>query len=202
MLLTNVAVAGIMKLPRVIALCGRRRAGKDTIASILYELHGYENVKISQDLKDAAKILFGFTNDQIESGLKDQIDERWGISPRQALQFIGTEVMQYSINDLLPSIGRKFWIKGCIQKHIAPCEEKLVVLSDLRFVHEYEELKNTFLGDFMVIRIERERHDVNALLDEHVSEKEYLNIPFDAMITNNGTKAELLTKVKNMFAAD
>lgn len=189
----------IMKLPRVIGLCGRRRAGKDTVANILEELHGYENVKISQDLKDALKVIFGFSGEQIECGLKDQIDDRWGISPRQAMQFIGTEVMQYSINDLLPNVGRKFWIKGCINKHIIPFETKLVVLSDVRFLHEYDELKKHFAGDFMVIRIDRGLADANALVDEHVSEKEFLNIPCDTTIRNDGTYEDLVTKIKLVF---
>lgn len=197
MILNNI----IMTLPRVIGLCGRRRAGKDTVAGILDELHGYENVKISQDLKDALKILFGFSNDQIESCLKDQVDERWGISPRQAMQFIGTEVMQYNINGLLPNMGRKFWIKGCINKHILPFEDKLIVLSDLRFLHEYEELKHTFLESFIVIRIDRDATNIDSLVDEHVSEKEYLNIPYDVLITNNGSKDDLVTRVTNIMNA-
>ncbi len=190
-------INSIMKLPRVIGLCGRRRAGKDTVAKVLEDLHGYENVKISQDLKDALKILFGFSAEQIESCSKDQLDDRWGISPRQAMQFVGTEVMQYNINALLPDIGRKFWIKGCINKHIIPHENKLIVLSDLRFIHEFEELRNTFMEDFMVIRIDRDRHDANTIVDEHVSEREYLNIPFDAQIINNGSMEELIVKVKD-----
>lgn len=191
-----------MQFPRVIGLCGRRRVGKDTVATILNELYSYENVKISQDLKDALRILFGFTGEQIESGLKDQTDEYWGISPRQAMQYIGTEVMQYNINELLPDIGRKFWIKGCINKHIAPFDNKRIVLSDLRFVHEYEELKNKFKEDFMVIRIDRDLENANTLVDEHVSEKEYLNIPFDINIINNGTKEELVTKIKHILKTE
>lgn len=191
-----------MQAPRVIGLCGRRRVGKDTVANILNELYGYENVKISQDLKDALRILFGFSGEQIESGLKDQTDEYWGISPRQAMQFIGTEVMQYNINSLLPDIGRKFWIKGCINKHIEPFDTKRIVLSDLRFVHEYEELRNKLKDDFMVIRIDRDLEIANSQVDEHVSEKEYLNIPFNTKIINNGTKEELVTKLKHVLKTE
>lgn len=186
---------------RVIGVCGRRCAGKDTVAGILNDLYGYENVKISNDLKEALKILFGFNHAQIEGCLKDVVDERWGVSPRQAMQFIGTEVMQYKITELLPDMGRKFWIKGFINKHIAEDRlgNKLLVITDIRFMHEYEELKKHLNNNLLMLRVERKMP--SSLVDEHSSEQEYLRIPVDHKIINDGSKEELRKCLTTLFSA-
>lgn len=186
---------------RVVGVCGKRRSGKDTIAGILNDLYGYENVKISNDLKDAIKVLFGFNHEQIEGNLKDVVDEQWGVSPRQTMQFIGTEVMQYKITELLPNMGRKFWIKGFINKHIAGenLRDRLLVITDIRFMHEYEELKSCLRKDLLMLRVERDMHSNKLMnIDEHSSEQEYLQVPVDHVIKNNSSKDELrecLTKI-------
>ncbi len=189
------------KMFRVIGVCGRRRSGKDTIAGILNELHDYENVKISNDLKDALKVLFGFDNEQIEGCSKDAIDDRWGITPRQAMQFVGTEVMQYKITELLPDMGRKFWIKGFINKHIAGQRlgERLLVITDIRFVHEYEELKKHLDHDLLMLRVERDLP--SSSVDEHSSEQEYLNIPVHHTIINNGSKDDLRKHLSRLLTS-
>ncbi len=190
----------MVKLFRVIGVCGRRRSGKDTLAGILHDLYGYENVKISSDLKNALKILFGFDNEQIEGNLKDVVDERWGVSPRQAMQFIGTEVMQYKIRELLPNMGRKFWIKGFINKHIdGRLDDRLLVITDIRFLHEYDELKRYLHNDLLMLRVERDERNVTSLLDEHSSEQEFLNIPVSHIICNNGSKDDLRKCVIRLF---
>jgi hypothetical protein len=185
------------KLFRVVGVCGRRRSGKDTVANILHELYGYENVKISNDLKNALKILFGFNHEQIEGHLKDVVDERWGVSPRQAMQFIGTEVMQYKISELLPDMGRKFWIKGFINKHIVHEDRsKLLVITDIRFLHEYLELRKYLSDELLMLKIERDMPCSQA--DEHCSEQEFLQIPVDYTIKNNGTKEDLKSSVQQL----
>lgn len=187
------------KMFRVVGVCGRRRSGKDTIASILNELYNYENVKISNDLKDALKVLFGFDNEQIEGCSKDAIDERWGITPRQAMQFIGTEVMQYKITELLPDMGRKFWIKGFINKHINEDRlgDRLLVITDIRFLHEYEELKKHLDNDFLMLRVERDLP--SSHIDAHSSEQEYLRIPVHHTIINNSSKDDLRNRLLRLF---
>lgn len=188
------------KMFRVVGVCGRRRSGKDTIAGILNDLYGYDNVKISNDLKDALKVLFGFDHEQIEGSLKDVVDERWGVSPRQAMQFIGTEVMQYKITELLPEMGRKFWIKGFINKHIAGGRlgDKLLVITDIRFLHEYEELKKHLHDDLLMLRVERDLP--SSQVDEHCSEQEFLRIPINNTIVNNGSKEELRNHLATIFS--
>jgi hypothetical protein len=183
-----------MNLPRIIALCGRKRCGKDTVANFLCTEYNYINKKISQDLKNVIKTLFGFTNDQIESDAKDIIDEKWGITPRKTMQFFGTEIMQEKIQELLPGIGRRFWIESFIKNNISnDINNNFIVISDLRFLHEYEELKKY---NVFVIRIERNYLYTNINNNEHISETEFLKIPANICISNNESIDELNNKVR------
>ena len=177
-------------MPRIIGICGRRRCGKDTIANFLNKDYGYDNKKISTDLKRVIQILFGFSDAQVESDAKDIIDERWGLTPRKAMQFFGTEVMQYKIQEILPGIDNKFWIKSFIKQYN---DERPIVISDLRFLHEFEELKKIKSANVFVIRVEREIEN----MDQHISENDYLNIPTNTIIDNNGSLDDLYEKIRS-----
>lgn len=180
--------------PKIIGICGLKRSGKDTIAQYLTENCGYENTKISRDLKEVIKIMFGFTEEQVEQDEKDKVDARWEISPRSAMQFIGTEVMQLQIQQLLPKIGRRFWIESFIKKHVTCANQRDIVVSDLRFLHEYEELRR---HNMFVIRVEKQNTIGHA--DLHVSETEYLSIPADIIISNDETIEALHAKLSKVF---
>lgn len=185
-------------LPKIIAICGRKRSGKDTVANHLCKLFGYKNVKISDQLKIVVKQLFNFTDNQVELDEKESIDIRWGVSPRQAMQFFGTEIMQYEIQKLIPNIGRLFWIRSFIERHIKTINENdRFIISDMRFLHEYEELKKY---NIFVITIERD-HVCDHVCD-HASEREYLDIPANLIIHNDGTLEELLIKIDNTLSTE
>lgn len=174
-------------MSKIILICGKKRSGKDTIANYLHQQFGYKNMKISASIKSICKILFDFSDDQMENDDKEKIDPKWNISPRQAFQFIGTDMMQYKIQELLPNIGKLFWIKSFIEK--IKNTSIPIVVSDVRFIHEYEELKKIF--NIIVIRVERD----TTYDDTHISEKEYLEIPYDILIKNNSTISDLHTEL-------
>lgn len=185
-------------VPNIIAICGMKRHGKDTIADYLCQHFGYHKVCIATPLKESVKVMFGFTDEQVNGHLKDIIDERWNIEPRKALQFIGTELMQYQIQHLLPTIGRTFWIQTLIERHILNNNnhsDAPLVIPDLRFKHEYEILAK---HGAVFWRVER-----TNLLEEdaHVSEHEYLTIPVSHVFKNetkDGLYQAVYTHLKNI----
>lgn len=187
-------------LPRIIAICGLKRSGKDTIADYLCQHYGYTKIRIANPLKQGLKAMFGFSDDQLETDLKDVVDERWGVEPRKVMQFIGTEIMQYKINEVIPSLGRSFWIKSLIEEHINHTDgkDKLFVIPDLRFKHEYELLLQY---NAVFWRVERIR-DGGVMLptDEiHTSEKEYLDIPVSKILKNNN-RLDLYNQVQQAIS--
>lgn len=182
-----------MFLPKVIGICGMRRAGKDTIASF-FSSYGYKNVKISQPLKTVCQTLFGFTDSQMEDETKDIIDENIGISPRTALQFFGTEVMQYKIQELLPNVGRSFWIDMLIRQNIN--QDQKIIISDMRFEHEYNALKAKYGDNLIIIKVTREN---NLEKDTHSSENEWMHIKEDYLIENNKSINDLKKSIVNLI---
>lgn len=186
-----------MNIPKIIGICGRKRSGKDTIAQYLCQQYGYENQKISEDLKKMVQLLFGFSDEQVEDDTKDVNDTRWDISPREAMQFFGTHVMQKEIQHLLTKkqIGRRFWIESFVTKHNLHDTEKRIVISDIRFLHEYEVLKryNAF-----IIRVDKDAMPFDQ--SDHESEKDYINIPTDAILKNNGNVIDLYNNIEDMIS--
>jgi dephospho-CoA kinase len=190
-----------MKIPKIIAVCGQKRCGKDTLANFINSQYGHKNVKIAENIKVLVKTLFGFTDDQVESDIKEVIDPHWGISPRKAMQFIGTEMFQYKIQELLPDIQRNIWIKSTIQQHIISSQDTIVI-SDLRFYHEYIALKKF---DVFVIKIMKNKlgtltdTNVDTNVDTHASETEYKTIPADLVIFNDATKQNMFDILLKRF---
>lgn len=183
------------QFPKIVAICGLKRSGKDTIADYLCSNYGYTKIKIANPLKQGLKVMFGFSDEQLESDKKDEIDPRWEIQPRKIMQFIGTEVMQYQLQQIIPGIGRKVWIRSLIEEYITNSKNpnELFVIPDLRFLHEYEELSKHNTIFWRVDRI-TELNKLNHACDLHISEKEYLQIPV-SHIFKNETKHDLFNQI-------
>ena len=167
-----------MNVPKLIAVCGYKRCGKDTLCNYISSKYGHRHVKIAGRLKDITKILFGFSHEQLETDMKDVIDPTWGVTPRRVMQFIGTEMFQFKLQECIPNIERNFWIRALLSD-IASLHSQ-VVISDLRFVHEYKALKEK---GYTIIKIEGKCNSG----DPHSSELEYQQIPPDLVIHNNET---------------
>jgi|UniRef100_A0A6C0LVY3 hypothetical protein len=195
-------------MPKIIAICGAKRSGKDVLADYLVKKYNYERLAFADPLKLVVKKLFNFEDDQVGIGedegtdKKDIIDERWGITPRAALQFFGTEVMQEKIQELLPNIKRNFFA-NTLKNHIENAEEgKKFVISDLRFIHEYDmlaNLSNVAHKDKMIIRVIRPSKHRTKEQEPHISEVEYTNIPYDIIMINNGSIDEYISRFEKLI---
>jgi len=170
----------------IIAICGAKRSGKDVLAKCLINKYNYEKLSFAEPLKKAVKELFNFNDIQVgideENGNgeeKDIIDDRWGITPRKALQYFGTEIMQYKMNELIPNINREFFANILLSKIV---ENKNYVISDMRFLHEYEKIKGL---NILIIKVIRP--SLIKKRDEHISENEYEQIPCNIEVLNEGS---------------
>lgn len=185
-------------LPRIIAVCGLKRSGKDTIADILVDSYGYKKIKIAEHLKKMLHIVFGFSEEQLETSKKDEIDHKWGVSPRVLMQYLGTEVMQYDIQKVLPHIGRTIWIQKIKDTYIDADPSQRFVISDLRFKHEYDILK---AYNPLILKVIRDNTTTVTIRNEktsipnHSSEVEFNDIPYSYSINNNTD----INDLKNMI---
>ena len=83
---------------QIICLIGQKRVGKDTVADIIQELEpGFRRFALADPIKDIARIMFNFTEDQLFGAAKDEFDSRWGIRPRDFFERFGTDIMQFDI---------------------------------------------------------------------------------------------------------
>ena len=116
------------------------------------------------------------------------------------MQFIGTELFQYKIQELIPNIQRNFWIKSLFNNelinNLTSIQDYRIVISDLRFIHELEEIKKINIP-YCHIRINNPNLDYNR--DEHISENELYQMEYDFEIINNNDIYNYYYKIDKMM---
>ncbi len=193
-------------LPRVIGITGKMRSGKDTTSEWLVNQYGYVHLSFAAPLKRVCGTLFNFDHDQLYGNKKNVKDDRWyGITPREVLQFVGTELFRNNMGRLLPEIKNNFWAECLKREVIVKLKEgKSVVVSDVRFPNEAEVLRQIHKST-KIYRVNRENRGVDGAVAAqlHSSETEMNGIVCDHEIENNGTLRELYGKVDDcLFTAD
>jgi hypothetical protein len=181
----------------IIGITGKKYSGKDTLGSFFVKNHGHEQIAYADALKDAVKCIFDFDDEQLYGSRKEEVDEFWGKTPRQVLQFIGTDLFRNHINELMPSVGKDIWVyvvKRKIMNKIKKNPEARFVITDARFPNEVDVIKQ--LGG-TVIKLKRntgcnDTHESEALIDSLFADFEF---------ENNGSKEELYNTVLSKLNA-
>ncbi len=189
--------------PVIFAFTGFKRAGKDTCANYLVDRYNFKRYAFADAMKEIAKIIFKWTDNHVNGDLKEVIDESWGISPRRFLQYFGTELMQLRLGELSPKFesttGRRVWVKGFVEHYKQEVREgssRNIVISDLRFPHEKQELEMS-LPEVKKVYIRVDRGGVKS--DLHVSELSILDIDTDYEIKNNMDISDLYKKLDKII---
>ena len=171
----------------ILLLIAAKRSGKDTCAKYLSQKYNFTHKKISQRLKDSLKVLFQFDDDQIEGLKKDEIDERYNVTPRDTMKWLGTTIFQYEISKFMP-FKRDFWIS-----QLVPDLNRIntdIVLSDVRFQHEIDYIKKHTQIPIYSIYIDRYEID-----EKDETEKEMKKMTFDCIITNRSSYSDLYNEL-------
>jgi hypothetical protein len=168
----------------IIGICGHAGSGKDTVANYISQGWNFYHISFASPLKEACRVIFDWTSDHTDGKLKEIVDERWGISPRQAMQLIGTEFGQKILCDncemFKNKTGRSLWVKRALDG----VDNRNVVISDVRFQHELDYIHSM---NGVVIKIERETNNNS----KHESENGIDNLNCDYEISNNDTMSML-----------
>lgn len=183
----------------IIAFCGSKGAGKSTASSIFETKYAgaIEEVALAGHLKDACARVFNVDIDLFLNPHKKEVELDTYIvlnkdnltalykefdvdnfsfdahirphigmicrTPRKLLQYIGTEVL-HPIDPLIH-------VKKMLSKRNP---NMLTLITDLRFVNEFNYLTDTFADKFVPVYVKNSRAELAAETDPHPSERELL----------------------------
>lgn len=172
----------------IIGILGYKRHGKDTIADYLVNNHNFTKYSLATPLKEALQVLFNFTDNQLNGDEKEMIDPMWGVSPRQTMQYVGTELFRNNISNLLPNVGLDFWLK-CLENKIKKSGNQKIVIADIRFENEA-----TFIKKMGGVIWKVQRNIINN--DTHESESNIDHISYDYLIENKSSIENLYNNIE------
>ena len=169
---------------KVIGVCGFKRSGKDTISDYLCEKKRWKKISFADRLKKGCKVLFDLSDRQLNGSEKDKetIDERWEASPREILQFVGTDVFRNKFST-------NFWVDSL--KYYIDTNPGCYIISDVRFPNEVDFVRH-YNGK--IIKVDRKRYNS----DLHESEIYIDKLKYDYLIENKEGLFELLDKVDKL----
>lgn len=181
----------------LLAVCGLQGAGKDTLAAVLVERHGFAKLSFGTAIKDVCAALFGWDRGLLEGvtpesrAWRETVDEWWaarlgmpGLTPRKALQVVGTDVVRGAFHD-------DMWV-AALERTLR--HHPRVVITDCRFPNEVRMVRRhggklvhvrrgplpDWFEPYRAGRIEAPPPGV------HVSEYAWAREEFDAAIDNDG----------------
>lgn len=153
----------------IIGLVGKKGSGKDTVANFLVKSRKFHKRAFADPLKKVIEHLFLVDAYQLHDPiLKETIDERWQLSPRQMMQKVGTDMVR-------EKLGEDFWLK---HMELSLPQGRNCVISDVRFQNEADWIKKK--GGILI----RIQSDDASSIDSHQSEMELENIKTDYVIPN------------------
>lgn len=157
----------------LLGLLGPAGAGKTTVAKFLVERYGATRYALAAPLKTLAQRVFGFSDAQLYGSQadKDAVDPRWGVSPREALQRLGTDGCR-------EVLGPDVWLDALFRRIHAE-RPRFAVIDDVRFPNEARAIH---AAGGRVWRFEREGVAIPPDTS-HRSEREWREAPFDLCIS-------------------
>lgn len=164
----------------VVLLAGNKGVGKDFAGQFMVDTFNFERKAFADKVKDIISDTFDLSLDEIDS-LKNQehkmvtcIETTNGLNMRTILQRFATEAMQ-------TAFGNTVWA-DVVKKEIDETDSNVVV-TDFRFLHEYNALID---NNFKVVTVKIVNpHTTND--DSHISENQLKDFKFDHIVPNTKT---------------
>lgn len=182
----------------IIGFCGKKGSGKSFFAKYLVKQHNFIELTFAEPLKKAVQIIFNLTDDELhDQNLKENKIERLNASPREILQWLGTDIIREKFNKKFNYNG-SIWVDNMKEK-LKNLQDKNVVISDVRFQNEID-LIHSLNGIIINIQASGTNIDLSDT-KKHKSENQKLNYDyqiynsFDIEITENNY--ELLSNLIN-----
>lgn len=192
-----------------IALMGKARSGKDTVAARLCEAHGYARVAFADPLKEHALRINPIVSTRFSGG------DEFALRLARCVEIYGWERAKDEfpeVRRILQEIGQGvrevdpyFWVRIAVNK-ISEVRPDPVVVTDVRYPNEVATLRA--IG-FRIVRIVRPAGSgfnpanltvAERTAAEHSSETALDDETPDVLIHNGGSLAELAQRVDALTA--
>ena len=187
----------------LIGLCGRAGAGKTTVAKHLV-CHGFKEFTFAEPLKRICARISGISYEILlgetpETRLQRETikDPVWGLTGREWLETIGTDVMRKHFD---ADVWYKILMRDCAQE----LQHGNIVITDCRFLNEYEGIKKMGGKVIVLYRNESELMITENDKDTCISKWGFLNFinAEDIHLKNNGSIKTLLDEIINIINKD
>lgn len=165
----------------IIGICGYKRSGKTTAADYLVSEHGFTKVNFKDALIEEVVDKFPDLLKMFKSEYDMDYDKLFRVKPpmvRALMQNYGTQVRRQD--------NEYYWVLKW-KERLARLDKPLkVVVDDVRFVNEADAIK---LMGGVVVRVERSGWNED---DNHISEREHLEIDEDFTITAGDNQHKII----------
>lgn len=162
----------------LIGFSGKKGSGKSFFADYLVNNKLFIKLSFASPLKEITKILFNLSDEDVKDPIKKElINPKFNASPRELMQWLGTDIMREEFNKKFNYSG-SIWIDSVKDKVKTLLDNnKDVVIDDVRFQNEVDMIHS--LGG-IVINL---RNDLDNTLTNststHSSENQKLTFNYE-----------------------
>ena len=162
----------------LIGFSGKKGSGKSYFADYLVNNKLFIKLSFASPLKEITKILFNLSDEDVKDPIKKElINPKFNASPRELMQWLGTDIMREEFNKKFNYSG-SIWIDSVKDKVKTLLDNnKDVVIDDVRFQNEVDMIHS--LGG-IVINL---RNDLDNTLtnstSNHSSENQKLTFNYE-----------------------
>lgn len=161
---------------KLLGLTGLAGSGKDAVAKHLFCKHGWSRTAFADPLKQAATHIFGLSiNDFYDREKKEQVNDYWNISPREMLQYLGTEAVR-------GTFGEDVWVRRWHLSYTIIKDTDNVVVTDVRTPTEADWLRRQ---GGKIVEVRRPGAGLSGASGRHVSESGLTAEWIDGVIHND-----------------
>lgn len=164
----------------LVGVVGLIGSGKNTAGDVLVERYGYRRDSFARTLKDVTAALFNWDRELLEGDTeasreyRETVDRRWSdmlgfdITPRYALQYLGTEVFRDNLHS-------EIWLHTVKNRYEENGYAKTVI-TDVRFPNEMQFIRSQGGQILFVERGERPEYWYEARVNPGQMTIDYPNV--------------------------
>ena len=162
----------------LIGFSGKKGSGKSYFANYLVNNKLFIKLSFASPLKEITKILFNLSDEDVKDPIKKElINPKFNASPRELMQWLGTDIMREEFNKKFNYSG-SIWIDNVKDKVKTLLDNnKDVVIDDVRFQNEVDMIHS--LGGIVINLHNDLDNTLNNSTSTHSSENQKLTFNYE-----------------------